>query len=248
MLSLMDKAFLRSSFVPPPAGGPLDFSTIGTGIVDLEGDEGITQVSLDISDWVDQFGNGNDMEQATGVAQPVLVQNDPDFNGHDSVQFDGAETFMDLEALAGGDVAQPVTFFIVAKYDDTAGIEYIFSGQSTTSRMTLNTFPGTVFNMYAGAPSNPGPSRDTDTHVFALVFDGSGSTAGYVDGDDTDWVGSVGTQDFQDIVLGASHLENDHLNGKIARFIAYDGLLSTTNMNLAGNELASLYGTTWSDI
>ena len=102
----------------PAAGGPLDFSTLGTQIFDYDARFGITETSGDVSGWDDQSSEGNDLTQTTATLQPTYNTTDSDFNNHPSVEFDGIEQYINRGTFTGGAESQPNTVFYVGIPDN----------------------------------------------------------------------------------------------------------------------------------
>lgn len=137
------------------------------------GDTGI-HIGTGVSQWDDQSGNNHHLIQGTAANQPVLVSGD--FNGHDTVRFDGIDDYMGASFTQGSSGG---TYFLVYRMLGVSAVsnqhDAIFDGTTGTCALLEDTANGTrMFNgtalVDAAVEAN---------NIFALataVFDGSASS------------------------------------------------------------------------
>lgn len=109
-------------------------------------DRGVVVDGSNVSQWLDQSGQGNHLSQATAARQPAFTASNARFNGYPSIDFAKAQTEYlfgaDLpicSAMSGAD--KPLTVFaVVRRSTKISADEYVFtlgnSGQATQSYLS----------------------------------------------------------------------------------------------------------------
>lgn len=183
-----------------------------------------------ISQWNDRTGRDH-LIQATESRQPTLV--DDELNGHPVVRFDGTDDCL-YKAPIASNLEQPVTFFVVMKdreVGEAADSAYYFGGSSAydvTNRFHfLNNYsasPDTI-RMWAGSFFYSF-DRDSDWHVFTLVFNTATSSI-FRDGVDYGSTGDIGSKYSTSLVIGAlTHTGTSPAMLDVAALLVYPGAVS----------------------
>ena len=212
-----------------------------------ESSEGITLNGPDVSQWDDKSGNDHHLVQTTAADQPLFVPSDSDFNDKPAIQFDGVNEFMDTSAFAAAQ-SQPNTILFVAKLESLpAGFIYLVDGINGASEHLIGVHStGSVWRIRAGN-SLLGSSANTSLHVFVARFNTTLSTF-HVDGGAADISGDAGSNSLTGLTLGTSSSHSIFVNMSIAELKLYTKLLTDSEVNIKALELATKYGTTWTDI
>lgn len=225
---------------------PFPYAPIMNGvrpIVLLDVAKGITLNGADVSNLADQSGNGNDVSQGTAVDQPLFNASDSNFNNNPSITLDGVSEFLRSAAFASP-LVQPNTIFVVYKYADLVGSQFLIDG-ITGGRNVFFT-SGAQGIMFAGAIQNI-HTEDTSTHILAGLFDAASSDSWH-DGTQSTPGGSPGVADLDGITLGLADNNTGFFAGEIAYVLVYNSNLSDAAKNYIGNGLAARFGTTWTNI
>ena len=98
--------------------------------------DNVTLNGSDVSDMADLSGNNRPLIQATPANQPTLNIDDPDFGGHDSIEFNGTNNFMTADAIgtdvfAGDD--SPYTIIFVMRRMTAVTNDYLWSAGATNN-------------------------------------------------------------------------------------------------------------------
>lgn len=138
---------------------------------------GVSLSGSSITASADQSGYNNDVSQATPSNQPAYDATAID--GNPASTADGANDFLRIAALTQGDVAQPSTQYVMARWDAWATGDFICGGTSARQDVFAS---GAQMSIFAGATlsvSIPGASvaGDLDGVPFVLrgVFEGASS-------------------------------------------------------------------------
>ena len=196
----------------------------------------IIETSGSVSEWRDKSGNGYDLTQGTGTAQPTTGTRT--LNGLNVLDFDGSSDY--LQGAFGGTLSQPNTIFAVFQNDAASPADYIYDGDDGTNRHAFY-LSSNKYNLFAGGNPNGG-TIDTDPHISKAVFNGAGSSL-FIDGSSV-FTGSVGTQSMDGITVGARYNGANFLDGAIAELIVVDGTLTADEISRVENYLANKWGIT----
>ena len=220
---------------------------VGQPIAILDAAQGITLNGSNAAGWADQSGNGNDVLQGTAADQPGWNATDGNLNGQPSVVADGVSEYLESALFADGDISQPNTIFGVMKYKSLGGgTPILIDGRDSTARHAM--FHGaTNFSLFAGTSVVAVQTRDTNSHVWAALFN-QASTQSWLDGGTPASPATPGAQAMGGITLFASDTATAWGNAKLAYVLIYNADLSDAAKNYIGNGLAVRFGTTWTDI
>ena len=267
-----------------PSGATLGSNTVHTftiGDNDSEGFEGpggvgdnttnVLWVKADdlsaspVSTWADQSGNGNDLTQGTGAAQPAWV--DAQVNGLPIVRFDGTDDLLNGPATNAliGNAQEDVTTIVVYNTTSTAR-QYISSMKRTTGNASLLSlelnYDGTGDNAgYAGYLTqdeantgfsravDAGPWNDDSPIIMTAWIDElnrelfMNGTSEYTDTDGMfDATGNTGV-----FTLGGFDGTQLDFDGDIAEYIIYTSAINSAQRTIIENYLAAKYGITISN-
>jgi hypothetical protein len=185
----------------------------------------------------DKSGNARHFTQATGGNRPLYRT--AQFGAVAAADFNGSSQHMNGPAFA---VSQPTTWFVVLDCD-VAGFgcnQNIVDGVTTRQIISTNSTPQFLVN--AGA-SVIAFTPTTSAAIFAVTFNGASSKL-WLDGG-VGTTGDCGANAISQPNLGASFVPSSFYDGRVGRVILYGAALSTTNLDLVGNYLATIFGTTW---
>jgi len=217
-----------------------NISTNPVPLAEYDGDKGITLNGSKVSVWADQSGRGDSNRNAiqnTAVDQPTYIANDPDFNGHASLSFNGKR----LQTLAfNNSITQPISVYII--YKTTVAGRMMIDGIDATNRICIGTGPSTVLYLYAGLEVTGSTNLSTLTLNQCVVFNTT-STKVYTNNNSVvDISGSVGTNSANGITIGSYwNTASGGFGGKIAYLAIYQGIHSTSVRTRIMNELALKY-------
>ncbi len=221
-----------------------------------------------IATWSDESGASNDATQAVAIHKPTLSFSAGPSGGH-AVSFDA--TSNDQYLLANGlaptfsGSAPTFTFFIVNAFNNftppTANY-WILSTRKTASNMHQffgnNDDPGIAY-AFTDDPGTHGSSVVDDTNTqdnqFEIFTVTSNTAAtlyrgGVLSGTAAGGLPGTRTYTPDTVAFGANVLvtSTDGANAHLCEVIVYDSALSSSNLNLVGNYLATKYGLSWTNI
>jgi len=211
-----------------PSGSPIGHWSANT-IEGLSDGDNVTT-------WLDQSGNSNDLTQGVGGSQPTYETNE--LNGLPMVKFDGVD-FMQV-ALAGGALTQPFSIFVVAKWWAAPRYNYFLTdGDDAVNRAALymNANTPVRWGIYAGVNLTwGGGNADQVARIWSCLFNGAASNC-RISG--TDEIGNAGTKVLDGFTIGAAQDGSAPARVMVAEVIIYD-----SNEPVTANEagLAVKYG------
>jgi hypothetical protein len=188
-----------------------------------------------VSQWDDKSGNGYNLTQGTGTAQPATGTRT--INGLNVLGFDGADDRMIIGAFASN-LTQPNTIFAVFIPDITT-LYYVYDGRNATNRNAL--IPNGPDSLYAGSSLGL-VNVDTVTQVARAVFNGNSSSL-HIDGV-LKSAGNVGTQSLGGLTVGSRYSYQRFFQGAIAEIIVVDGTLTAQQISDTETYLANKWGIT----
>jgi hypothetical protein len=133
-------------------------------------DRTITITSGKVSAWPDRSGNGRTLTQATAGNRPTLVTNQ--INGRPAIRFVGANSTY-LATAAFTSTPQPVTFWLVAKWNSTS-TAFPFDGITSGDRLAALNISTTDVAAYAGSFFQATVSY-TSWNTYVFIFNGASS-------------------------------------------------------------------------
>ena len=205
-----------------------------------------------VTTWQDQSGAGDpnrDFTQPAVAQRPLWIGSDPKLNGQPSLQFTrvGERRMAQAGAPSNAPIVQPYTMIIVG-YDDASPIQQPWVGNSLTNDWYMSSFNSVV------APPNFGSSIGppiafanlatdlTDTGqvvIFMTEFNDPASSTIRINSDAplaTQANGTIGAPGFTNggnlpnlLSLGFAPGTAQNLNGNIAEYMVFDGILSNAD-------------------
>lgn len=169
---------------------------------------GVTQVANAVSAWADQTGNGRNLVQATGAAQPTL-QSDA------TILFDGTGDYLQVAFTLN----QPTTVYLRLKQVTWTINDSVFDGGVLNGGSLYQNTATPNLTMFAGlnAPSSTSLAVNTWGSV-AAVFNAASSVLQVGASTAT---GSTGTNNMGGLTLGASASGVNFGNIQVAEVIVY---------------------------
>ena len=217
----------------------------------LDADLGVTGTTA-ITQWDDQSGNGKNVTQLNAQNQPSLNEASSALNFHSSIEFDGNRDFLSTSGVLSS-VTDDMTVFIVTEIDKSSGEYNKFFGMGTDLYYPHVGFSKTeqsfIFDGAFHIFSENEPMRYDETLIYTTDMTYPGSDAPshlYINGivnstSPTTGVTHEGTGAF---AIGGSLVNGEDIDGRIAEFIMYNTVLSTTNRQQVESYLAIKYGVT----
>lgn len=161
-----------------PVPEPTDISSLVVWLDASDGTTITTGIDADhVAQWDDKSGEGNDMVQGTGTEQPEIVTSVAEINGKTVLHFDGVDDEMGNLAFSGGDLTQPVTYFMVMypDQDGSAGFQNYLTGTSAFGRQGVATWTGNQFYHSSSSGYFTGTTPENEYKFYEWTFDGASS-------------------------------------------------------------------------
>ena len=194
-------------------------------VLSLRADRGIT-LATGVSVWADQSGNGNNVSQATGSAQPTYNSSGGP-NGQPYLNF--AQASNQFLASAAFSLSQPLFVWIVANQSGGSGNQYSIDGRSANT-LALLIVSQTIVDMNAGAVLSWTSASAGTFQSYGMQFNGASSSL--YSNNVSKASGSAGTNAVGGITIGAfGNGGGGFLNGNIAEVIVYNSILSSDSLN-----------------
>jgi hypothetical protein len=216
---------------------PADIATVGW--YDASDTDTITDVAGAVSQWDDKSGNGNDVAQATGSAQPITGTRTQ--NGLNVLDFISGDT---LTKAFSADLEQPFSVYVVGKFDRDSGAR-----MTLIANLGANTFyiaggnPNTF--LWTGGGTQPSFANDTGYHLFEATVDGNPSEF-LVDGTSVGAINPLGIlSPLQGISIGSNQngTGSESLDGTVGEVVIVPSNLSLTDRQKLEGYLAWKWGT-----
>ena len=189
--------------------------------------------------WTDKSGNSKHLQQTDPTKKPLLKKGANGQNAKSVLLFNGTNNYLDSITTNG--LAQPYTFFAVAKttvatygalqlYDST-GSERTFFGKDYTAT--------TQMRAYAGIQITGGVHGSTYNY-YCGIFNGA-STVIYKNTVSL-ITGNPGTQGITNLRVGANISIQELWSGQIAELLFFSGAISGENQTVMNSYLAAKWG------
>ena len=233
----------RSTYSPHPAsGGPVAGYTAWFDASQITGQADNTA----LSSWPDLSGNGNNLSQATGAAQPTYYSSTAGktVNGKPAVWFDGTDDWM---SAAGSFTFSQATVFVVG-YPSSAGTVAMVGSDTANGPLEFRANSSDGLDVLKQNVANLASSTGTITtgtqHLVAVTIDQTGGAVTfYIDStaaeSHTGLSFSMGTGDLR---VGSQAL-GEFWNGPIAELIVYTSVLNSTDVATNRADLKAKWGT-----
>lgn len=176
-------------------------------------------VGSEAAAWPDRSGQGNNLTQGTASARLAVVDPDPDFNGHKSVQGASGD-FIRGATLVQGTLAQPYTKYAVIKLPAAWGNnQHFFSGAvNATTRGDM--FCGASGNLsaYAGSVLTASGVVVGAAGIMRVAFDGAATDIRWIpfSGSEITASGNAGSQSLEGVCLMGFATGLSTFTGKMA--------------------------------
>lgn len=249
----------------PATSTPNTGGTIGGLRLWLHPDSGRDTSNSGVSEWRDDSGNGNHVEQSTADWQPTVAGGAA--NGNDALQFDGTDDFLLRRDTLGIPDDSDRTFVVVSRLSDTEsrspslmqGEFDTTGGDSSYYGLEANTFrtAGERFGLYLVSSAKDTP-RQTDTrynlHVlrtrnFPDIGDIEPSTTYRINGADVSFSGTSGGTRNQTLTADSTAIGSfptsqpgSAMSGEIAEVRVYDRAVTDDERNRIESDLMDKYG------
>jgi len=205
----------------------------GTSHADFSGGDGGA-----VAAWGDISGNGNDLAQASGSAQPYwykTINKGPAWRRQTGVYFQGDHMAVDTPVALSG----AYTYMFVGFKIGIGTNDYCALGTSGAWLFMNYRTPDTRSGMDGGAyvDATYGPNYYA-TQMFAVTRDGSNNGVTYASGANQIDTSSVSVS--KDVsYIGRDY--NQYAHGYVYETILFTSLLSTANLNIVRNYFSAKY-------
>lgn len=221
-------------------------SSGGGVLLDLNPDYGITHSSNAVTELVDSAGRLS--FTATGTARPTLNPGDTNYNGHNTLSFDGTTDRLRC-AAAPVSAGRSHTWAFVVESADSSTTRWLLEFEGNGAGRIAAFWTLTTGGKHGKAEGTPGAawsssSPDTAIQDLVFVFDArSGLATLYEHGVNRGTVSYAGKALAGACSLAAVHAGNGaFFSGKIARAVIYDGAFTATQVEGLRGELSQTYG------
>ncbi len=207
--------------------------------------------------WPDYSGGGNNASLA-GVAKPTWIATDINFNSLPSVNFNGANNYLDTNgglATQFGGNDTPLSYFVVFR-NTAAGLSRtlmsIYQLASVQHRPLYIVYPGASYNVGRDDGALPpvaspsGPGADGNTHIAASIFSGTQVILS-IDGLPVAGInpGALDELTFpafmSGVRIGAENPLANYFQGQMAEVLVYKRSVSSTEQKVIECYLARKY-------
>lgn len=208
---------------------------------------GVTVVSGAVSALADRgpSGDGNrNLSQASGAKRPALISSDADFNGFDSISFDGINDMMQ-SGMWSTAYDQPITWYRVTRIaSPLPDGSYYFDGDPVGYKRQAWLNSGGVQVIYANAFGLPGSLPTAQTVVVCIVFDGVSSDLFLDDPTTPVASGNAGDSGLNGITLGARYTDEGFAAHKLVANGTFAGHHDQATRAAIMGKLKAKYGGT----
>lgn len=226
-----------------PEVGPGDLAS--NLVLWMDPDKGITTSGSNVSAWSDQSNSGLNATQATSLDQPIYKSNS--INGHAALEFDGANTFLNL-----GDVLDYVpgtdafSVFVMFKTIDEG--TFIARGGATGGNRQYQFFTtGGNYSQIIGGTQTTGGTNviDDNWRIMSSVIS-TANVNSFLDGTSDIATGAIGTNsETEDVNIGARNNGTGfQYGGDLAEILMFDTDLTTSQRRDVETYLALKYALT----
>lgn len=219
------------------AGGfsPLDLSPALW--LDASDTSTITESGGAVSQWDDKSGNGYNLQQGTGTAQPATGTRT--INSLNVIDFDGTNHFMTTASEVR--LSQPNHVFLAMRTDNITNGKYVFDNYPGAASGGWFQIFGSQYYAYAGSGVLGGTT--VTSPIVAHITYNVGSSSIRVDGVEI-VTGNIGTQDLSLLTLGERDDGAVPFDGALAEIIVVNGTLAAQQISDTETYLADKWGIT----
>ena len=197
----------------------------------VDSEENVTKDASNlVSVWGDKSGNGNDLLQATGSAQPLYSTN--------GILFDGVNDFMKAVAFT---LVQPEMVYIVFKQVTWTLNDRIYDGDGYLAMVISQAVSTPALNMHAGSSLNNTNLPVNTFGILRALYNGANSKL--IINDTTPITGNVGTNNAGGFTIAKKGDSNSKFgNIEVKEIIIRKVADSATNETLIYQYLSDKYG------
>ena len=226
----------QGGITPPPPDFPSDIAGL---IIHLDASSivGISDGAA-LATWPDSGPNGYDLDQATSERRPLFRASA--IGGRPAVEFDGANDNMAVSF--GTTYSQPNTVFIVGEFVLVPSANNFpwMDGHTSSNRTWVGSSSVDEYAIWAGDPFlNSGVGTSTNPVLVRGVYNGASSSIAINSG--TAVNGSTGSGGMSGIKLAARYDNSRPQAVKIAEVVAYNAVLSGTDIGRVESYLRDKY-------
>jgi len=205
---------------------------------------GGTAVSADsdpVGYWADLSGNGRNLTQSTTNNRPLYKPGV--LNGRPVIDFDGTNDSM----LASFTLAQPITYFLVYRYDATitGGNPRVMDGATGNTMSFFGSTSSSLMGLYAGSSADFLISMTQRTQFSITEIEANGaSTAIRLNGASVGFGSSnnIGSAAPNGIRLGAFSVSSSFGDVSFAEVLIYSSVLAVSAARRIRSYLGTKYG------
>ena len=227
------KQKLSVSFAPTDISGLVGWWDAGQGVT----------ISTGVSAWADQSGNGRNLSQATGSAQPSYSASDASFSNRPSISFDGSD---DILSKTGLSLSVPMHYFLVFVQDTWTDNDIILNFGSSNFEWTQHAGSSPQVAIRQGESWTCTVSPTLSTTYLAQVY--LNGTSGYVGLNDGSSV-NTGVQSYSETISefsigGSSAKGNQKSDIRVAELAVYSAEITgadLTSLRTYFNDKYSIY-------
>ena len=203
----------------------------GSTMLWVDSEENVTKNGANhVSVWGDKSGNGNDLLQATGSAQPLYSTN--------GILFDGDNDFMKALPFT---LVQPEMVYIVFKQVTWTLNDRIYDGDGYLAMVISQALSTPALNMHAGSSLNNTNLPVNTFGILRALYNGANSKL--IINDTTPITGDVGTNNAGGFTLAKKGDSNSRFgNIEVKEIIIRKVADSVTNESLIYQYLSNKYG------
>jgi hypothetical protein len=207
------------------------------------GDTAVAADSDPVGSWADLSGNGRNLTQSTTNNRPVYKTGV--LNGKPVIDFDGVNDSM----LASFTLAQPITYFVVYRYDATitTGNPRVFDGATGNTMSFFGSTSSTLMGIYAGSSADPFISMAQRTQFSITEIQANGaSTAVRLNGASVNFSlsSNIGAGAPNGIRLGAFSQSSTFGDVSFAEVLIYSSIIAESAARRVRSYLGKKYGIT----
>ncbi len=212
----------------------------------LRADKGITLNGTDVTDWLDQSGNGLDADADGAIVDPTFV--DIGVNNNPSISFDGTQ-YMSLGDVLDyqGTSDEWSTFIVYNVNTNNTGTFIARASTTVANRQWQYSVNSNTFNHTIGGTQVNGSNTVTGAWRISSSILNTSDFDSYTDGDTDVTNGAIGSNtETENVVIGARTFLTPGflLTGEIAEIIMFDNAIGVTDQRDIETYLALKYGIT----
>ena len=197
-------------------------------------DMGVSLNGSNVTSWADSSGYGYPAAiQSNTSYQPTLISSDSSYNNNASINLSNG-TYLQSSSNIPNTISQPFTWFIVGQTNNN------YSGSIFVDINVAFLEVANQWQLYAGTSPLSGSVTANLPYIFCCVFN-NGSSQLYVNSKNITYTQSIGPNSMSGPIYFSSYNPPQQLGGKLTEFIAYNGILSSSNITLILNYLSSRY-------